>query len=317
MVNVKHLNARLRVKHMEMLLVLAEEGTIHKAAARLGMSQPGASKMLQELEGLFETPIFLREANGLVPTPAGTLLIDRARLMLSEVQQMKADVEEVTHGVSGRVRVGFAAVAAPTILRDAIGHMRRLAPRVTIEIQEGSISWLIDALLNGVVDCVLCRLSEATASPKLFRESLYEERVAIVARVGHPILETAQASVHALAASNWILPARGAPMRESINRFFAANRLPMPQPAVESVSVMANLALLRSSDLLAFMPAPIANEFVQLNAVRIVKTVADLEMPPVGLVLRKSEQISLPTEYFARSIKEVSATQLMTTGGKR
>ncbi|MDE1180958.1 LysR substrate-binding domain-containing protein [Paraburkholderia sp.] len=307
MVNVKHLNARLRVKHMEMLLVLAEEGTIHKAAARLGMSQPGASKMLQELEALFETPIFLREASGLAPTAAGRLLIDRARLMLGEVQQMKADVEEVTQGVSGRVRVGFAAVAAPTILRAAIARMRQRAPRVAIEIQEGSISWLIDALLNGTVDCVLSRLSEATSSPKLTRESLYEEKVTVVARVGHPILDTTPVDVHALAAAEWILPARGAPMRESINRFFATHRLPMPQPAVESVSVMANLALLRSSDLLAYLPAPIAAEFSQLDALRIVQTQSDLEMPPVGLVLRKSDRMSLPTEYFVDAVRAATA----------
>jgi DNA-binding transcriptional LysR family regulator len=200
-------------------------------------------------------------------------------------------------------------MAHKTILQAAISRMRKLAPRITIEIQEGSISWLIDALLNGVVDCVLCRLSEATSSPRLFRESLYEESVTVVARVGHQILEADRANVKALAASEWILPARGAPMRESINRFFAANRLPMPQPVVESVSVMANLALLRSSDLLAFMPAPIAHEFAQLDALRMVKTDADLEMPPVGLILRQSEQMSLPAEYFVRAIKEATGAE--------
>lgn len=307
MVNVKHLNARLRLKHMEMLLVLAEEGSLHKAAARLGMSQPGASKMLQELEALFETTIFLREASGLLPTPAGVLLIDRARLMLGEVRQMKADVDDVTLSVAGRVRVGIAAVAAPTILRAAIGQMRTLAPRVTVEIQEGSLAWLIDALLGGEIDCALARLSEATASPKLVRESLYEERVSVVARVGHPLLTADKVDAHALAGAAWILPPRGAPMREAINGFFALHRLPMPQPTIESVSVMANLALLRDADLLAYMPAPIAETFARLGALRIVATEADLDMPPVGLIRRNSEHMSLPMQSFIRAIHAAAA----------
>ena len=306
MPNVRHLNARLRIRHMELLLALAQEGSVHKAAVRLGMSQPGASKMLQELEALFETPIFLREAGGLVPTHAGGLLVDRARLMLGEVRQMKADVEEATLGVMGRVRVGFAAVASPTVLCDAVCRMRELAPRVTIEIQEGSISWLIDALSTGVVDCVLSRLSEATLSPRLQREALYEESVTVVARVGHPILAASEVGTDELAEAEWILPARGAPMRETIDRLFAANRCPTPFSFVESVSVVANLDLLRSSDFLAFMPASIAAEFAGLNALRIVKTDLDLDMPPVGLVLRQSEQWSLPLQYFVRAVRAVA-----------
>ncbi|WP_207004801.1 hypothetical protein [Trinickia mobilis] len=71
-------------------------------------------------------------------------------------------------------------------------------------------------------------------------------------------------------------------------------RLVSPKPAIESVSVTANLALQRSSDLLASMPAPIAAQFAELNALEIVRTELDLEMPPVGLVLRQREQMSLP-----------------------
>lgn len=306
MVNVRHLVARLRIRHLELLLVLSEEGSVHKAASRLGMSQPGASKMLQELEALFDAPIFVRDASGLEPTAAGRLLVDRARLMLSEVCQMKVDVEESASGVEGRVKVGLAAVAAPTLLRAAVRRMRILAPRVTVEIQEGSISWLIDALSTGAVDCILSRLSEDTSSPKLTRESLYEEGVCVVARVGHPILADPMASAQALAEAQWILPARGAPMRETVNRFFAMKRLPTPQPAIESVSVMANLAILRSSDLLAFFPEPIATDFEQLSALRIVKTELQLVMPPVGLVLRNQATLSLGTQLFLRSVKEAA-----------
>lgn len=309
MVNVRHLVARLRVKHLELLVVLSEEGSVHKTAARLGMSQPGASKMLQELEALFETPIFLRDASGLEPTAAGTLLIDRARLMLGEVRQMKVDVEESTSGVEGRVKVGLAAVAAPALLREVIRRMQVQAPRVIIEIQDGSISWLIDALLTGAVDCMLSRLSEDTSSLKLQRESLYQEGVSIVARLGHPIFENATASAKALSEAQWILPSRGAPMRESVNRFFAMRQLPSPLPVIESVSVMANLSILRSSDLLAFLPEPIAADFERLAALKTVKTELQLAMPPVGLVLRNQATLSLATQLFLRCVKEAALTR--------
>ncbi|OLL29670.1 hypothetical protein BTH42_21295 [Burkholderia sp. SRS-W-2-2016] len=297
----------MRIKHLELLLVLAEERSVHRAAQRLQMSQPGASKMLQELEALFEAPIFVRDASGLEPTAAGERLIDRARIMLGEVRLMKADVDEVAFGVSGRVRVGIAAVAATTLLSTVIRNMREEAPRVTVELQEGSITWLIEALLSGVVDCVLARLSEHTSAPKLARESLYDERVATVARVGHPIFATPVASTQELTEAEWILPARGAPMRESINRFFAAHRLPMPQPVVESVSVMANLSLIQSSNLLCFFPQPVAEEFDRLSALKIVRTEMNLIMPPVGLVTRSEAPLALATQLFIRLTKEAVA----------
>ncbi|MFM0502931.1 LysR substrate-binding domain-containing protein [Paraburkholderia caffeinilytica] len=306
--NERHLIARLRIKHLEMLLVLAEERSVHKAAQKLQMSQPGASKMLQELEALFEAPLFVRDASGLEPTAVGERLIDRARIMLGEVRLMKADTDEAAFGVTGRVRVGMAAVAATTLLSTVVHSMRNEAPRVTVELQEGSITWLIEALLNGVVDCVLARLSEHTSSPKLTRESLYDERVATVARVAHPILDAPVASAKELANVDWILPARGAPMRESINQFFAAHRLLMPQPVVESVSVVANLSIVQNSDLLCFFPLPVAEEFDRLTAVKIVRTDLNLVMPPVGLVTRSQSPLSLATQLFVKLTKEAVAS---------
>jgi DNA-binding transcriptional LysR family regulator len=93
-------------------------------------------------------------------------------------------------------------------------------------------------------------------------------------------------------------------MRESINQFFAAHRLPMPQASVESVSVMANLSIVQNSDLLCFFPQPLAEEFDRLAAVKIVQTDLNLVMPPVGIVTRSQAPLSLATQLFLRLTKQ-------------
>ncbi|WP_198288687.1 LysR family transcriptional regulator [Pandoraea sp. B-6] len=306
MINVRHLNTRLRIRHMEFLVALEREGSLHKAAASLGMSQPGASKMLQELETLFDTVIFRREASGLTATQEGQLIVDRARVVLGEIVQMKSDVDAARNGVYGRVRVGVAAAAVSVLLSEAIRALDEIAPRTIVEIQEGSLPWLVDALLAGTLDCVLCRLSDSTDNEKLAREALCEEGVSVVARPQHPLFNGIPVSVANLAAARWILPTRGAPLRDRVDAFFVARGLKPPAPTVESVSVVANLSLLRSDDFLAFLPAPIAQDYASTAMLVVLPTQVDIALPPIGLITRATDVRSPQTDVFLETIRRVA-----------
>jgi len=99
---------RLRLRHLELLDVLDNTGSIHKAAARLSMTQPAASKLLRDAEEIYGGQLFTRSSSGLRPTPGGDAAIRWARSILRSVGDSLTEVQLVREGAQGRVRVPFA-----------------------------------------------------------------------------------------------------------------------------------------------------------------------------------------------------------------
>lgn len=201
-----HLLARLRARHLALLVTLADTLSIHRAAARLHMTQPAASKSLRELETLFGTQLFERHPRGLRPTAATQIVIDRARIMLVEMQKLGSDLELIANGALGKVRVGMMPVAMPTLLSKVLLQLGNDAPRVVAEFHEGSLDWMLGALSQGKLDCVICRLGDGTAATHFRREALFDESVCIVARSGHPIARRKTITPAMLASADWIFP---------------------------------------------------------------------------------------------------------------
>ncbi|NUT17502.1 MAG: LysR family transcriptional regulator, partial [Cupriavidus sp.] len=63
-----HNHTRLKTRQLLLLLAVADEGSIHRAAERLAMTQPAASKLLREMEELLSVPLFERLPRGMAPT---------------------------------------------------------------------------------------------------------------------------------------------------------------------------------------------------------------------------------------------------------
>lgn len=299
-----HLLARLRARHLALLIALADTLSIHRAAARLHMTQPAASKALREMEALFGLQLFERHSRGLAPTAAAHLVVDRARVMLAEMQQLRGDLELIASGVQGKVRVGIMPVAIPDLLGPVLAAMAREAPRVVVELQEGALDWMLAGLANGKLDCVIGRLADATDAPHFHREALFKEHVCIVARHRHPLARRKRLTSHMLAEAEWIFPSAEAPLRATIRRFFTDRSHAVPVPRVESVSVLANLQLLRHTDWLALLPRPIALQYEKLGVISILSAPKDWPVPSVGLVTRAETNRTPALQLFLQAVRQ-------------
>jgi DNA-binding transcriptional LysR family regulator len=107
-----YLVRRLRLRHLELLVALADEGTMRAAAGRLHLSQTALSKMLAEVEAGFGARLFERSPQGVAPNPLGEAVIYRARVMLGELARGKDEVDALRNGAEGVLRLGSLWVSA-------------------------------------------------------------------------------------------------------------------------------------------------------------------------------------------------------------
>ena len=93
--NLNSVMSRLHARQLRLLIAVAEQGSLLAAADRVGLTQPGASKALKELESTLNAPLFMRTNRGLVPTEAGTCAVRFARLIQSDISHLQQELSAI------------------------------------------------------------------------------------------------------------------------------------------------------------------------------------------------------------------------------
>jgi len=279
---LNRLLARGTLRHVQVLLMLAEIGSLQDAAEALGVSQTSLEQALCELEGMLATQLFRREGSAVEPTPACSTLLPHARQVMMGVA---ATVDAlVAHHQRERplVRVLASSAAARSLLAQALPAFKVRYARVHVECGETDGEDPIPAIERGEVDLVACRRPPALPEGWGFRE-LLPDGFAAVCVPDHPLARCTQVSWDELSRQSWLLPPAGSAARERFDDLMAQRRTtPVSYCVVTSVDDMADW-LLRDHEMLAFVPVSAVRhllcegELVQLHP-------QDSAQAPLGLL---------------------------------
>jgi len=152
----------MELRHLRYFVVVAEELSFTRAAARLGMSQPPLSQQIRDLETEIEVSLFERGAQGVTLTEAGAVFLREAHATLEQAERAKYFARLAAKGESGFLRIGITSTAnfhpVPTrLIRDFSVRF----PAIAISIEEGRSIRLVERLLTGELDVVFVRPSPA------------------------------------------------------------------------------------------------------------------------------------------------------------
>ncbi len=160
-------------RQLQYIVAVADEGRFGVAAKRLNVSQPSLSAQIAEAEAHLGLTVFERGRRGAWPTPGGQEVVRRARLILSELSDLRA-VARKGGMLSGRVRLGVLPSIGPYLLSDAVRQLHSAHPDLRLAISEASTRDLDEALRGGRLDLLIStpedHAGEATA---LFTETLW------------------------------------------------------------------------------------------------------------------------------------------------
>ena len=249
----------METQHFRYVRVIAAHGSISAAARELGLTQPALTKILSRIEDQTGGRLFERRARGVSLTPVGELFLERMERVDREMRFLRADVQSLQSGLSGRVAIGVGQFWIGHIVPLVVNRLRAEAPGVQIAIQTGARDQLLDLLLRGEIDLMLGRFAEdmpatVTAQP------LADVRLYLTVREGHPLTALRRPiAPDDLRGFSWVLPPPADPTAIHVAEVF---REKMGEPitaAVEAVSMNVVAALLASSDLIAILPGIAVN----------------------------------------------------------
>jgi molybdate transport repressor ModE-like protein len=272
---------RLRLRHLRLLDLVASTGSLSGAAEALGMSQPGATKMLQELEQSFACTLIERSAKGGALTPAGRHVLDRLRIALHSIRTARSAVE--LQKEKPLIRLGIIPLVGIHALSQVVAGLQsdNMLPR--LQIQLGTVEGLLQALSAGHVDCVVGFLDETTSLsniPKFKITPLWQETLVVVASNSHPLTARKKVSLKAVRDSDWILMPKSSSNRRAVERLFLSAGLAPPVPQIETESFHIGLSLVAGGQMVSVVPR---GAFQQYQS-QVCKLAMEVALPSTNLV---------------------------------
>jgi LysR family transcriptional regulator of gallate degradation len=304
--NVGGIEALLNERRLQAAALLAEVHHMPTVAHTMGTSQSAVSQAIARLEDMLGQPLFLRTAHGMVPTDAGLRWVERFERVLAELRHIPEDIAALAGVVEGVVTVGALPLARSQLLPGAIAAVLQKHPRLRIRSLESPYEELTAGLLSGRVDFIVGAL-RAGAGAAFEDRVLIEDRVALVARSGHPLAGRQHVNDADLGGFPWVLSRAGTPLRESLEAFFRARDVPPPQPAVETGDLALLRGLLVESDMLTVLSAHQLHHEIATGQLAVLPyDMAGLERR-IGLITRRGAHLSPGAKALLGEIDAVSA----------
>jgi LysR family pca operon transcriptional activator len=227
---------------------IAQFGSFGRAAAALGMSQPGLSKNVSVLERSIGARVVERSRKGSRLTEIGELLLRHADGLDALLARASTEVNERKKGLSGSLAIGVSPVATASLVPRAIAALLAESPDIATTIYERPDDELIRQLRAGELDLVVNPAGLWRNTSDIHAETITRDRFAVVVRRGHPLSRKKAVSLRDLRTAQWVVPDLHTAMYRQIEALFAAQGEPWPQKLVVTNSITTLRSLIMWSD---------------------------------------------------------------------
>lgn len=169
----------MELRQLTAVVAVSETGSVTAAARRLHVVQPAVTRQIRTLEEELGAPLFHRTNQGMVPTEAGEVLLERARRALHELDLVRTEIRPGPREVSGVVRLGLLESTVDLLAPHLVRGLAARCPGIELRLSSGYSGHLQRWLDDGDVDLSL--LYDLADTPSLSVTSLAQEPLWLVA----------------------------------------------------------------------------------------------------------------------------------------
>ncbi|RYX96142.1 MAG: pca operon transcription factor PcaQ [Comamonadaceae bacterium] len=298
---------RIKFRHLQCFLAVAQHGSLQKAADVLSISQPAVTKTLKELEALLDVRLFDRGRRGAVATREGEAFLRHAGASVSALREAVASVAKTSQR-GAMLTLGVLPTVAPWLMPQLLRRLDASGVQDSLRIHTGSNPPLLAQLRQRELDLVIGRFAEPAQMPGLTFEHLYIDPLVIAVRPGHPLtLAAPTAILEKISAFTVILPTEGTAIRHSADSFFMTRGLAPPARTVETLAVSVARGYAQGSDALWLTPRGAAEpDLLSGQLVTLAVSMSGTE-ELVGLTLRADMAPTPAQQRVMQVIRDIAA----------
>ncbi len=194
---------QIELRHFNYFLAVAEELHYRKAAEKVGISQPGLSRQIKQMEEILEVKLFVRTKKKVSLTAGGEYLKSEIEFILNHLEVAKKQLGHIRDGNFGEVRIGFLGLAIQETIPDLLIKLKQEFPGIQAHLEELSNTAQINAILKDKLDMGFVRASRVPEGLNI--QPVHTDTFSVVLPELYPLLTREFRDVGQLAAENFIL----------------------------------------------------------------------------------------------------------------
>lgn len=211
------------LRQLELFAALPQHPTLSSAAAALHISESALSHAVSELEKTVGEQLCVRrKARGLQLTPAGLFFAERARMLVSDADELVSQLAAERGELTGPIKIGCYTGLATTVLPPVLDGFVRAHPKVEISVEIGADDELLPALFSGELDVAIAY--DMFLPDGLTSRAIYETEVLAVLPEDHRLVDQEAIDLADLAPEPFVL-LETAPSTANTRRIFAEREL--------------------------------------------------------------------------------------------
>ncbi len=259
---------------LECALALEKHRTYHRTAEHLHVSQPTVTRAIQELERLFSVTLFDRTNRGSVPTAFGALLLERARRVALDIDDLKRDIALLKGLDVGELHLGIGPIVAQTWMPDAVAGILVSHPHLRVRIITQDWWDLAPALRERRIDIGIGELDSVSEEPDIVVNPLPHRPLRFYCRVGHPLMRAKRLTVRQIGEYALVSPKLPKRAGEFLAGTRAIGKLAENgqyfEPQIECQTLDACLRIVRACDAIGIAPLAKLEQVPEENGIALV-----------------------------------------------
>ncbi|MCP9627565.1 LysR family transcriptional regulator [Rhodopseudomonas palustris] len=137
---------RFDLTDLRLFVAVAESGSISRGASLAHMALASASERISGMERMLGVPLLERGRRGVTPTAAGRTLLQHARAVTGQIEQMRGDLRAFSEGLRGAVRMLSNTAGLVEIVPAALRAFLAAHPAVDVDLEERTSAEIVLAV---------------------------------------------------------------------------------------------------------------------------------------------------------------------------
>ena len=250
----------MELRQCRYFLAVIDAGTITRAAAELGISQPSLSQQIRLLEDQLGTKLFDRGRKTQL-TAAGKVLVPHARLLLDAAANAEREVAGSRSLAGGKLSIAFIP-SLERLVSSAIAELSQRFPDVVVNLREQMGRSIDRLLLAGEIDLGLA--VRRHSPPEISAAVLYREPYVLAFRRGHELEHTKLKRLNMIGDTPFAVFSFGSYSRDTTDSYLSRLKF-LPNIRLESESLENLLNIVASTDMCAILPRNPVSRRADLN----------------------------------------------------
>jgi DNA-binding transcriptional LysR family regulator len=308
---------RLRLRDLHVFFTVVQRGSMAKAAAHLGVSQPAVSEVIGNLEHALGVRLLDRSPQGIEPTMYGRALIKRGTVAFDELKQSIRDIEFLADPSVGELRIGCAESVAAAILPPIVERFCLKHPGIVVHVTDVvSPSLDLPELRERTLDLCLARLVRPlTSTPEdLNAEILLDDEMVITAGAQNRWTHRRKIDLAELINEPWILTPPHSRNYISVAEAFRSRGLEMPKVSLMSFSVHLRANMVATGPFITAFPRSVLDLIGDRFSLKVLPVDIEAGPWPVAMITLKNRTLSPVVQLFIDHLR--AHARMLATGEK-